>query len=54
MAKFDVKITPLRDDEKRDRNWYTVKINTYKQVIEGKFEHWELRDLIGKIDNAIR
>lgn len=54
MAKFDVKITPLRDDEKRDRNWYSVKINTYKQVIEGKFEHWELRDLIGKIDNAIR
>ena len=54
MAKFDVKITPLRDDEKRDRNWYTVKISTYKQVIEGKFEHWELRDLIGKIDNAIR
>lgn len=54
MPKCDVKITPLRDDEKRDRNWYSVKISTYKQVIEGKFEHWELRDLIGKIDNAIR
>jgi len=53
MAKVDVKITPLPKDEKIDRNWYDVKISTYKDVISGRFEHWELRDLIRKIDNAI-
>jgi hypothetical protein len=54
MPKFDVKIKPLRDDEKRDRNWYTVEISTYKESISGKFEHWELRSLIQQVDNAIR
>ena len=54
MAKFEVKVTPLRDDEKRDRNWYSVSISTYKESISGKFEHWELRSLIQQLDNAIR
>lgn len=54
MPKFDVKVVPIRDDEKRDRNWYQVDIKTYKENISGKFEHWEIRDLIGKLDNAIR
>lgn len=54
MPKIDVKISRLRDDEKRDRNWYNVEIKTYKECISGKFEHWELRSLIQQIDNAIR
>lgn len=53
MAKFDVKITALPKDEKIDRNWYNVEIKTYKESISGRFEHWELRDLIRMIDNAI-
>lgn len=54
MPKIEAKISKLRDDEKRDKNWYDVEIKTYKESISGKFEHWELRSLIQQIDNAIR
>lgn len=53
MAKVEVKISPLIKDEKTDKNWYDVRISTYKGKIEGRFEHYELRDLIRRIDNAI-
>ena len=42
MPKIEAKVTRLRDDEKRDKNWYNVEIKTYKETISGKFEHWEL------------
>jgi hypothetical protein len=53
MPKIDVKISPLIKDEKTDKNWYDVSISTYKGKIEGRFEHYELRYLIQRIDNAI-
>ena len=53
MAKIEVNISPLIKDEKTDKNWYDVKISTYKGRIEVRFEHWELRHLIQRIDNAI-
>lgn len=50
---FKVKVVPTGKDEKRDKSWYDVEISTYKDKISGRFEHWELRDLIARIDNAI-
>lgn len=51
--QFTVKVTPSTKDEAKDKNWYDVKIKTYNGEISGRFEHWELRDLIRQIDNAI-
>ncbi len=34
-------------------DYYDVKINTYKQVIDGRFERSELRHMIEVIDNSI-
>lgn len=53
MPKIDVKVSRLIKDKKTDKNWYDVSISTYKGKIEGRFEHWELRYLIQRIDNAI-
>ena len=53
MAKFKAKVIPVPKDERTDKNQYDVKIETYKESISGRFEHWELRDLIRQIDNAI-
>jgi len=53
MAKFDVKISRLKKDEKNDKNWYDIEISTYKEKISGRFEHYQVRDLIQKLDNGI-
>jgi hypothetical protein len=50
---FTVKVTPSKKDEAKDKSWYDVDITTYNGRIAGRFEHWELRDLIRQIDNAI-
>ena len=50
---FKVKVTPSGKDETKDKSWYDVDISTYNGRIAGRFEHWELRDLIRQIDNAI-
>lgn len=39
------------DDSKED--YFLVKIKTYKQVIDGRFERNEIRNLIEIFDNAI-
>lgn len=51
--QIDVKVTPVPKNEGSDKNQYDVSISTYKSKIEGRFEHWELRHLIQRIDNAI-
>ena len=52
--KVDVTIKRLPDsDEVEDKHMFYLKIASYKEKIEGKFEKSELRQLIGKIDNAI-
>lgn len=50
--EFKAKVTPL-PKTKEDKDTYYVKIKTYKDQIEGKFEQSELRHLIEIIDNAI-
>lgn len=35
------------------KDYYNLKIQTYKDVLEGTFERSELRHIIGVIDNAI-
>jgi hypothetical protein len=50
---FTVRVEPIGKDEAKDKHWYDVKIKTYNGEISGRFEHWELRDLIRQIDNAI-
>jgi hypothetical protein len=50
---FKVKVVPSGKDEIKDKSWYDVDISTYNGRIQGRFEHWELRDLIRQIDNAI-
>lgn len=52
--KIDVKIERL---EKRDaeglKDMYHLKMRTYKETIEGRFEKSDLRQLIETIDNAL-
>jgi hypothetical protein len=48
-----VKISPLKKDEKTDKNWYDLEICTYKEKISGRFEHYEIRSLIQQLDNGI-
>jgi len=50
--KIDVKIIP-RTKTKDESDMFDLKITTYKQKIEGRFEKSELRKLIATIDNAI-
>lgn len=47
--KIDISVTP--DDSKED--YFFVKLKTYKQSIEGRFERNELNHLVQIIDNAI-
>lgn len=52
--KIDIKITPLeRSEDVEDKYMFYLKISSYKEKIEGKFERSELRQLIETIDNAI-
>lgn len=50
--KIDVKIT-RREKTKDEADMFDLKITTYKQTIEGRFEKSELRHFIQTIDNAI-
>jgi mannitol-1-phosphate/altronate dehydrogenase len=50
---IDVKVTPVPKDERTDKNQYDVELKTYNGKITGRFEHFELRHLIQRIDNAI-
>ena len=34
-------------------DYYDLEITTYKDVLKGRFERSELREIIGVIDNAI-
>ena len=46
--KITTKITELEKDD-----YYHLKIENYKQKIEGKFSREEIRHLIEILDNAI-
>tara|TARA_R110002050_G_scaffold112241_1_gene226387 strand:+ start:537 stop:686 length:150 start_codon:yes stop_codon:yes gene_type:complete len=46
---IDVKIKRLEDQSE----YYQLKLNTYKETIEGKFSKEDLRYLIQQIDNEI-
>lgn len=50
--KIEVKIN-RREKTKDESDMFDLKMSTYKQVIEGRFEKSELRELIETIDNAI-
>ncbi len=50
--KINVKITKV-EKTKDEAHMFDLKLSTYKESIEGRFEKSELRELIGKIDNAI-
>jgi len=50
----DVKISKVNDNTSlSEKSYYNLKIKTYKQVFEGKFDWSELRYLIQEIDNGI-
>ena len=52
--KVDVTIRPLgKKDDVEEKDMFYMKISSYKEKIEGRFEKSELRHLIQKIDNAI-
>jgi hypothetical protein len=46
---IDVKIRRLEEQSE----YYSLKLSTYKEVIEGKFTKQDLRYLIERIDNEI-
>ena len=48
---FTAKVTPIKSNDEKDM--YQVRIKTYRDTLEGKFEQSELRHLIEIIDNAI-
>jgi hypothetical protein len=47
--KHQVKCTEVLNKE----DYYDLTIRTYKDVLTGRFERSELRDIIQTIDNAI-
>tara|TARA_R110002167_G_scaffold331706_1_gene538406 strand:- start:57462 stop:57629 length:168 start_codon:yes stop_codon:yes gene_type:complete len=52
--KIKVRIEQIPNTkEESETNMFRLKLKTYSQEIEGRFERSELRDLIEKIDNGI-
>ena len=49
---FKAKVTKL-EKQKDEEQLFALKIETYKEKLEGKFTFSELRELIEIIDNAI-
>ena len=51
--QFKVKVSPLPKKDIEEKHFYDVEISTYKEKISGRFEHFEIRNLIEKLDNSI-
>lgn len=50
---IDVKVARVQKDDRTEKNQYDVELKTYNGKISGRFDHFELRYLIQRIDNAI-